>query len=642
MSLEIPILEELVKNLTLWDSLNLLLIDFNPLSKSFLENLIKEKINKLSLLNLEDLKAQFSHPKIHEFIKNHRKEPDFNEFVLRFKDKNLAWAELTARVDLNTILMLPEKNWNFRLISLSKNLDLKILKKWEFLPWDWQEMSKNPSLTLDIVEYFIDKNWLFYYIKAPPEFMIKYSDKNWDWRRVDLTQIPTDFILSHLDLDWNLSKMLEIIPFDLLSSNKIIAINYCTDINFIIENLESFNWNLGHLSKCSNITLNYLDYILERKKVSTLSFFWKVIFNKVKPTVDFVIKWCELNLPWDIIFDLIDSEELIEKGKDNKKIVYNWLNFSKNITLERINSFKLPLNKMMRKLSENPNANLDLNLPWDFHYLSIYHNDPDGLVFKFWDQNLSWVDLSERVKLETIVSFKDKPWSIQKIIYSNNNFNLSFLDKLPDFDWPFLNINCDDLDFVLRYKDKLDLNTIISGSEWIPPNILNELYDSFNWYYISRKNYFTDEYVLSLNPTILTAERLIHGFNFGNLSINLILKLNHLNWNWQSIILNKKVNLDIILKNPQINWNLPLFADNENFTSRVLYLFPNVSWDWPKLSGNNFIDGQVVLDFIDKAWDFSVLSKNDRVWPYLIFEYPDLDWEFANMGIWNSMTKLKN
>ena len=53
-------------------------------------------------------------------------------------------------------------------------------------PWDWEGLSSNPNMTMEIVEKYPTKPWDWYYISQNPnvtmETVKKYHDKSWSWK----------------------------------------------------------------------------------------------------------------------------------------------------------------------------------------------------------------------------------------------------------------------------------------------------------------------------------------------------------------------------------------------------------------------------------------------------------------------------
>ena len=61
----------------------------------------------------------------------------------------------------------------------------KLLLEFPDKPWNWKELSRNPNITLEIVEANPDKPWNWYYFSGNPnvtiDFIKKCPDKSWNW-----------------------------------------------------------------------------------------------------------------------------------------------------------------------------------------------------------------------------------------------------------------------------------------------------------------------------------------------------------------------------------------------------------------------------------------------------------------------------
>ena len=64
--------------------------------------------------------------------------------------------------------------------------------------WDWTRgISKNPNLTLEIIEKYSNKNWLWYYISINPSLIIeminKFPNKDWHWNYIFTNPFNKDY-----------------------------------------------------------------------------------------------------------------------------------------------------------------------------------------------------------------------------------------------------------------------------------------------------------------------------------------------------------------------------------------------------------------------------------------------------------------
>ena len=79
----------------------------------------------------------------------------------------------------------PEKPWNWEYISYNPNITIEIIENNPEKPWDWYGISQNPNITMEMIDKYPDKPWDWNYISKNPnltmEMIDKYPDKPWDW-----------------------------------------------------------------------------------------------------------------------------------------------------------------------------------------------------------------------------------------------------------------------------------------------------------------------------------------------------------------------------------------------------------------------------------------------------------------------------
>ena len=51
----------------------------------------------------------------------------------------------------------PDKHWNFNNISHNPNITMEIIEKYPEKPWDWDGISMNPNITMEMIEKNINK-----------------------------------------------------------------------------------------------------------------------------------------------------------------------------------------------------------------------------------------------------------------------------------------------------------------------------------------------------------------------------------------------------------------------------------------------------------------------------------------------------
>ena len=85
----------------------------------------------------------------------------------------------------------------------------KIIKLIDPSLLDWYEISKNPDITMDIIQNNPNKPWNWVGLSLNPnitlDFIQSNQDKPWDWYSI-ISQKPTitfDFIKKNLNKDWD-------------------------------------------------------------------------------------------------------------------------------------------------------------------------------------------------------------------------------------------------------------------------------------------------------------------------------------------------------------------------------------------------------------------------------------------------------
>ena len=85
------------------------------------------------------------------------------------------------------LLKYPEKpwNWGWNGISRNPNITMEIIEKHPEKPWDWNGISRNPNITMEFIERYPEKPWSWYWISKNPnitmEFIEKHPEKPWAW-----------------------------------------------------------------------------------------------------------------------------------------------------------------------------------------------------------------------------------------------------------------------------------------------------------------------------------------------------------------------------------------------------------------------------------------------------------------------------
>lgn len=71
-------------------------------------------------------------------------------------------------ITLEIILANPEKSWNWKYVSMNPNITCEIIRANPDKPWFWPNVSNNPNLTWEFVRENIDKDWCWTYVGRNP------------------------------------------------------------------------------------------------------------------------------------------------------------------------------------------------------------------------------------------------------------------------------------------------------------------------------------------------------------------------------------------------------------------------------------------------------------------------------------------
>ena len=80
---------------------------------------------------------------------------------------------------LNLIKIYPNKPWNWANLSRNPSITCEFIKEYINLPWNWDYLSENHSLTCEFIIEFIDKPWDWYFLSYNITFVAcQQADSN--------------------------------------------------------------------------------------------------------------------------------------------------------------------------------------------------------------------------------------------------------------------------------------------------------------------------------------------------------------------------------------------------------------------------------------------------------------------------------
>jgi hypothetical protein len=114
-----------------------------------------------------------------QFIREHMDEDDAN------KD----WQEISRNpaITMTDIIDNPDLPWDYEYISDNPNLDIEFIREHINENWCWEWISANPGITMTDIKNNPDLPWDYEYISDNPNLDIEfitdseYNNKDWYW-----------------------------------------------------------------------------------------------------------------------------------------------------------------------------------------------------------------------------------------------------------------------------------------------------------------------------------------------------------------------------------------------------------------------------------------------------------------------------
>ena len=342
------------------------------------------------------------------------------------------WNLISANdnLSINIIEENPDLPWNFVYLSKNKNINFDFIYSNLDKDWDWNMLSKHKNINTSIIHLHPELNWNYQYISENPnltwQFILDNIDKNWNWDSLS-RNIHPNIIFENLDYPWNYFSICLNINLNEKILEKVIKKNI--DINSFEECknfISKFNWNI--LSYHQNISIKYMLDTRQLLENYNQEWNWEGLFDKIEKS----------NLE-----NLLENNiELIKKFSKNKnldeKILkkypnfdWDWDEISKNINIswkfieEMIKEKNISFNFIY--LSCNPIINCDIinkniNLDWKWYWVSTNSNLNWEFVYKNLDKNWDWSNLSRnQMDLWRHEFIKRKKIKYKKLYINNLN-----------------------------------------------------------------------------------------------------------------------------------------------------------------------------------------------------------------------------
>ena len=408
--------------------------------------------------------------------------------------------------------------------------------------------------------YYINKNDNYFLFNLIEKYLYK-------WNYYFLSKNPNlteEFILKYPNQNWNIDYLIEnnkITDFNTLSKFKYID-------EYIIYHYPNKPWDWEWLIE--NIEINIEKYIsLELIKKYLCKWNYYELSKNPNLTEEFILKYPYRH--WDIDY-LIDNNKItdfntLSKFKYiNEKIIdkypdkpwdWEWLIQNTNICIKKFISVNL-----IEKYENRQN----------YYKLSKDQNLTEKFILKYPHQN--W-DIIYLIKNNKITDFK----ALSKFKY----INYVIIDEYPDkpWDWGWLNEN---INFEIE--------------RYIPLNLIKKYSYSWVYYYLSKNQNLTEEFILK-----------------------------HPSQNWD---------IDYLIENNKIT-DFNTLSKFINIDQKIINNYPNKPWDWEWLIQNTNINVEkyIPLNLIEKylyKWDYQLLSKNPNLTKEFILKYPYQYWDMGYLS----------
>jgi len=222
--------------------------------------------------------------------------------------------------------------WDFQGISRNPNLTIEMIRKFYKKKWSWTTISQNPGITMDMVENNSDLPWERYGLSSNPNLTIDYIKSHpvsWrNWIRI--------FIGKHYTKYWNWS---------------MISCNPGISTQDVLDNPD-LPWNWYQLARNPNITLEFIE------QTSTKSWNYSELSKHPKLSYDFVLKYPTKPWSWITLSKRFSVETIFREMENAKKngikgLAWNWEGISENptLTIDHIEQYKNKID--FQKLSKN-------------------------------------------------------------------------------------------------------------------------------------------------------------------------------------------------------------------------------------------------------------------------------------------------
>jgi hypothetical protein len=152
-------------------------------------------------------------------------------------------------------------------------------------PWNWQYVSSNPNLTIEMIHSNPDKPWSLYFagenVKLTPFTLQIIADNEhdgWNWNKISKNpSLTLDIIKQFPDKPWSLHE---------LSFN----INLTIAMMVYFMKKEKYHWNWHRISYCtfSHDKQLYLSYHIKNANLLQMHIFFNIHTDQVVNPIEYV------------------------------------------------------------------------------------------------------------------------------------------------------------------------------------------------------------------------------------------------------------------------------------------------------------------------------------------------------------------
>jgi hypothetical protein len=358
----------------------------------------------------------------------------------------ICWERLGANRNITMKIIKDNigKPWLLSSICNNRNITIEFLREYENKELhgqtlDWNVLSSNRRLTLDMLRAFPDKRWDWKQISdnycLTIEWLIEFPDKPWNWK--DITK-HRNITVEHIqqypnfpwvteELCWNKNMTLELALENHIkwSWNKIewniLCFNNNLPIEIILEkqNMTVFDkdgkyitpWKWNWLSKNKHLTMKIVKNNLDK------NWNWYDITLNANISLDDIL--ANPDYPWDL------NVLCIKDGIDMNFIVSHPPEFFKN----RLSGKSWNTEYVSSYLGTVKNIKKYPDYPWDFDSICNSYLLTIGHLLEFPDKQFNWSAISDSCNLtfEMLRKFPDKPWDWNAVV------EIDFFDDSFDF-----------------------------------------------------------------------------------------------------------------------------------------------------------------------------------------------------------------